>query len=166
MLDDGLADAIGHARAPGDGDTMRLRLRGRDVDEIVVAQDVGEFEQRGRDLDFVIGELADHIARRALERRQQFGHMGPRLDLDELGQLAQNLVVLGDLLIVHTIRHVRIELGHVAEELLPLGHVGVAVQDPEGREGATALFHFFRHSVLPGFCRYETRPCQSADSFN
>ena len=145
MLDDGFADALGHGRAAGDGDAMRFRAGGDDVDEIVVAQHVGEFEQRLRHLDLVIGELVDDIARRAFQRREQLGDMRARLDLDQLGELAQHLVILRDLLVVAAIRDVGIELRHVAEQLVALGDVGIAVQDPEGRKGALAVFHFLRH---------------------
>ena len=154
MLDDGFADALRHVVPAGDGDAMRFGLVRDDLDEIVVAQHIGEFEQRRRDFDLVVGELVDDIARRPLERRQQLGHMGACLDLDELGQLAEHFVVLGDLLVVAAIGHVGIELRHVAEQLVALEDIGVAVQDPEGREGALAVFHLLRHvSILPGFCR-------------
>ena len=64
---------------------------------------------------------------------------------DELGQLAEHFVVLRDLLVVAAIGHVGIELRHFAEQLIALGHIGVAVQDPKGREGALVVFHLLRH---------------------
>ena len=154
VFGDGLADTLRNVVPAGDGDAMRLGLVGHDIDEIVVVEDVGEFEQGLRHLDRIIGKLVDHIARRAIERRQELGHMGARLDLDKLGQLAEHLVVLRDLLVVAAIGHVGIELRHVAEQLVALEDIGVAVEDPEGRERALAVFHLLRHLILPGFCRY------------
>jgi hypothetical protein len=68
--------------------------------------------------------------------------------------LAEHFVVLRDLLVVAAIRNVGIKLRHVAEQLVAFDDIGVAVQYPEGREGALALFHFLRHFKLPGFRRY------------
>jgi hypothetical protein len=63
-------------------------------------------------------------------------------DFDQFGQLAQHLVVLRDLLVVAAIRNVRIQLGHVAEQLFAFHDIGVTVQDSERRKGACrALFH-------------------------
>ena len=73
--------------------------------------------------------------------------MGARLDLDEFGQLAEHFVILGDLLVVAAIGDIGIELRHVAEQLVALEDVGIAIEDPEGREGALAVFHFLRHDI-------------------
>ena len=142
MLDDGFAHPLGHLRPAGNGHAVLFGLVGDDFDQVVVAQHIGEFEQRLRHLDLVIGELDHHVARRAVQRSQKLGHMDPRFGLDQFGQLAQHLVVLRDLLVIAAIRHVGVELGHVAEQLIAFHDVGVTVQDPERREGARgALFH-------------------------
>lgn len=142
VLDNGLADAIGNHLAAGDGDAVLFRLLGDDLDEVVVAQDVREFEQRLGDLDLVVGELDHHVARCPVQRRQQLGHMGPRLGFHQFGELAQHLVVLRDLLVVAAIRHIGVKLGHVAEQLFAFHDVRIPVQHPERREGfGRALFH-------------------------
>ena len=98
MQHDGLAHSILDGGTPGNRDAVRLALPRHDLDQVIIRQHVGEFEQRLRHFDRVVGELDDHHARGAVERREQLGHVGPRLDLDQFGQLAQHLVVLGDLL--------------------------------------------------------------------
>jgi hypothetical protein len=103
MVDDRLADPLGHPIAAGDGHAVRFGLVGGNLDEIVVAQHIGEFEQRRRDFDRVVGEFVDDIAGRPIERRQKLCHMRTGLDLDELGQLAKHFVVLRDLLVVAAI---------------------------------------------------------------
>jgi hypothetical protein len=123
VLHDGLADALGNRGTAGDRDTVGFGLGGDDVDEIVVGKNTREFEQRGGDLKVVVGELHHDVARRALQWRQQLGDVGPCLLLDEAGQLAQNLVVLGDLLVIDPVGHVGVELRHVAEQHVPF-HVG------------------------------------------
>ena len=89
--------------------------------------------------------------------------MGARLDLDELGQLAEHLVVLRDLLVVAAIGHVGIELRHVAEQLVSLEDIGVAVQDPEGREGALAVFHLLRHVTYSPASAATGQDCTSGE---
>ena len=73
MFDDGVADPLRHGGAAGNGDAVRLAAVGDDIDEIVVRKHVGEFEQRLRYLDLVIGELDHHVARRAVERSEELG---------------------------------------------------------------------------------------------
>ena len=146
MLDNGLADALGHIGAAGNGDAMLLALAADDVDQVVIAEHVGEFEQRLGDLDVVIGELDHHRARRPLQRRQQLGDMRPRLDLDQFGQLAQHFVILGDLLVVAPVRHIAEELRHVAEQLLALGVVVVAIQHAKARKRPLPFIKFAHSS--------------------
>lgn len=100
MLDNRLAHPLGHTGATGNGDTMLFALAGNDVDQIVIGQHIGEFEQRLGHLDDIIGQPDDHGAWRSLQWGQQLGDMHPRLDLDQRRQLAQHLVILSDLLII------------------------------------------------------------------
>ncbi len=157
MLDNGLAYPFVDHGAAGNGDAMLLGLARDDVDEIVIGEHVGEFEQRPGDFDVVIGELEDDGARRPVEPCEKAGHMGPGLDLDQFGELAQHLVILGHLLVVAAVRDVAEELRHVAEKLVALGVVLVSVQHAEAGKGAVALIKL-AHCVSPGFCRcMETR---------
>ena len=76
--------------------------------------------------------------------------MGAGLDLDELGQLAKHFVILGDLFVVAAVRHVGIELRHVAEQLVAFEDIGIPVEDAERRERPLlSVLHFFRHCNSP-----------------
>ena len=154
MLDDGVADTLRHGLAAGDRDAMRLGLVGDNVDEVVVAEDAREFEQRRGYLERIVGKLHDHVAGRPLERRQQLCDIGAGFGLDEARQLAEHFVVLSHLLVVDAIGHVGVELGHVAEQHIALDVGRTPVQHAKGRERALSLVEFFNHSDTPtGFCR-------------
>ena len=128
---------------------MFFGLLGDDLDEVVVAEHVGELEQRRRDFDGVVGQLVDDIARCPIERRQELGHVGSRFDFDQRCELAEHLVILCDLLVVTAIGDIGIQLRHVSEQLVTFQDVGIAVQDPKGREGALTIFQFERHLKTP-----------------
>ena len=121
---------------------MVFGLIGDNVVEVVVRQDVRELQQWSRHIVGIVRKLHHDVAGGPLERRQQLGHVGPRLHLDQLGELAKDLVILCDLLIVTAIRDIGEELRHVAEQLVALDYIRVPIEDPEGRKGARAFFQF------------------------
>ncbi len=147
MFDESFSDPLGQVGAAGNGDTVLFALAADDVDQVVIAEHTGEFEQRPGHLDDVIGQLDQHRARRPLQRRQELGDMHPCLHLDQFGQLAQHFVILGDLIVVAAVRHIAEQLRRGAEQLLALELVVLAVENAEIRERPVALFEFGHGSI-------------------
>ena len=76
-----------------------------------------------------------------------------RFDLDQLGQLAQHFVILGNLLVVAPIRDIAEELRHIAEQLFAFGVIVVPVQHAETGKGPLAIVKLVHFACSPGFCR-------------
>ena len=75
--------------------------------------------------------------------------MSPSLNFHNVGELAQHFVILGDLLVVAAIRHIGEQLRQIADQVIPLGRIGLTIQNPEICEGPHA-FTCFGHDVLLG----------------
>ena len=157
MLDNRFADPLGHRRPAGDGNAVIFALLGDDVDQIVIAEHTGKLQQRTRHFNVIIGQFDHHGAGRPLERRKQRRNMNPRFDFDQLGQLAQHFIVLGNLVVITTIRHKAEQLRHVAEQMVTFGAIVFSIQDTKTGECLLALVKFM-HRYSSRFPRWVIVP--------
>ena len=81
-----------HIRPLGDRLAVRGRFRMDDVDQVLRRQD-GRVEKNGRgNVDLVIGENLDQLARRAVERRKPAGDLLPHIRFNLMDEAGQDLV--------------------------------------------------------------------------
>ena len=120
-IDQHLGDLLLDDAASRDREQMRLALLLRDIDEVGRGQAARLAEHRARDRDLVVmGELADDLVRRLVDRGKPLRQLRTRFRLHAGDHVGEDVVEQRDLLVVELLRLEQEQIGHPPQRIHPL----------------------------------------------